>query len=83
MAASTAVHSNAFNFLSYLQGGVDPRTGQYTVAISLPALKVNNLAGPELSLQLLFNPSMHKIWAVGWAGLYNGLNMIQCVLLFP
>lgn len=56
MAASTAVHSNAFNFLSYLQGGVDPRTGQYTVAISLPALKVNNLAGPELSLQLLFNP---------------------------
>lgn len=56
MAASTAVHSNAFNFLSYLQGGVDPRTGQYTVAVSLPALKVNNLAGPELSLQLLFNP---------------------------
>lgn len=56
MAASTAVHSNAFNFLSYLQGGVDPRTGQYTVAISMPAFKANNLAGPELTLQLGFNP---------------------------
>lgn len=69
MAASTAVHSNAFNFLSYLQGGVDPRTGQYTVAISLPAFKANNLAGPELTLQLGFNPlNAHDMGCgLGWS----------------
>ncbi|NNA07069.1 sugar-binding protein [Pseudomonas lundensis] len=69
MAASTAVHSNAFNFLSYLQGGVDPRTGQYTVAISMPAFKANNLAGPELTLQLGFNPlNAHDMGCgLGWS----------------
>ena len=56
MATSTAVHSNAFNFMSYLQGGVDPRTGQYTVSVSLPELKANGLAGPIVPLTLIFNP---------------------------
>lgn len=56
MATSTAVHSNAFNFMSYLQGGVDPRTGQYTVSLSLPELKANGLAGPIVPLTLSFNP---------------------------
>lgn len=56
MALSTAVHSNAFNFMSYLQGGVDPRTGQYNVSINLPELKANNLAGPVVPLMLMFSP---------------------------
>ncbi|MEB2626688.1 hypothetical protein, partial [Pseudomonas sp. YuFO8] len=56
MSTSTTIHSNAFNFMSYMQGQVDPRTGQYTCAISLPELKANNLCGPVVPLQLNFNP---------------------------
>ncbi|MCW8275006.1 hypothetical protein IMF27_04240 [Pseudomonas sp. PCH199] len=56
MAASTAVHSNAFNFLSFMQAGVDPRTGQYTVNLSMPQIKANGLSGPVVPLSLRFNP---------------------------
>ncbi|PMZ89969.1 MULTISPECIES: RHS repeat-associated core domain-containing protein [unclassified Pseudomonas] len=56
MSTSTAVHSNAFNFMSFILSQVDPRTGQYTCAISLPELKANNLCGPIVPLQLIFNP---------------------------
>ncbi|WP_166367090.1 RHS repeat domain-containing protein [Pseudomonas akapageensis] len=56
MTTSTVVHSNAFNFLSFLQNSVDPRTGQYTVRIELPELHCNDLCGPALPLQLAFNP---------------------------
>jgi RHS repeat-associated protein len=56
MAAKTAVHSNAFNFLSFVQSGVDPRTGQYTVSLALPELKTNDLSGPIVPLSLSFNP---------------------------
>ncbi|WP_019408949.1 RHS repeat domain-containing protein [Pseudomonas psychrophila] len=69
MATSTAVHSNAFNFMSYLQSGVDPRTGQYTVAISLPSIAVNNITGPDVSLGLNFNPlnTQDAGWGLGWS----------------
>ncbi|GFM49193.1 sugar-binding protein [Pseudomonas cichorii] len=50
------VHSNAFNFLSAVQAGVDPRTGQYTCSIALPELKANHLCGPSLPLTLSFSP---------------------------
>jgi RHS repeat-associated protein len=50
------VHSNAFNFLSAVQAGVDPRTGQYSCAIALPELKANHLCGPSVPLTLNFNP---------------------------
>lgn len=56
MAAATSVHSNAFNFSSYVQTGVDPRTGQYTVAIKLPELKANALQGPDFELSLFYTP---------------------------
>ncbi len=56
MTQATSVHSNAFNFMSFIQGGVDPRTGQYTVAIDLPELKANDLQGPGFALRLAFNP---------------------------
>ncbi|SER96015.1 hypothetical protein SAMN03159444_05532, partial [Pseudomonas sp. NFACC02] len=54
--ATSAVHSNAFNFLSFVEAGVDSRTGQYTCSISLPELKCNALCGPALPLRLSFNP---------------------------
>ncbi|WP_249410702.1 sugar-binding protein [Pseudomonas sp. St316] len=42
--------------MSFMEGGVDPRTGQYTFAISLPDVKANHLRGPDLPLQLAYNP---------------------------
>ena len=56
MATETMLHSNAFNFLSYYKGGVDPRTGLYTVAIDLPELKCNDLTGPVVPLGLAYSP---------------------------
>ncbi|MDR6714640.1 YD repeat-containing protein [Pseudomonas hunanensis] len=56
MTTTTVVHSNAFNFLSFLQHTVDPRTGQYTLSIELPELVGNDLSGPSLPLRLAFNP---------------------------
>ena len=53
---SSVVHSNASNFESFLQNGVDPRTGQYTMAIALPTLAGNDLIGPQVPLRLVFNP---------------------------
>ncbi|WLG99817.1 sugar-binding protein [Pseudomonas beijingensis] len=56
MTTPTSVPSNAFNFLNFILSQVDPRTGQYTCAISLPELKANNLCGPTVPLPLNFNP---------------------------
>ena len=68
MTASTAVHSNAFNFMSFIQNGVDPRTGQYTLAINLPALKSYDLNGPEFPLSLNYNPlnTQDSGYGLGW-----------------
>lgn len=68
-APAASVHSNAFNFLSYLQGGVDPRTGQYTVALALPSVAANDLAGPELPLVLTFSPltPLDVGFGIGWS----------------
>ena len=56
MAVTTSVHSNAFNFMSFLSNGVDPRTGQYTVSINLPEVQANGLMGPGLPLALSYSP---------------------------
>jgi YD repeat-containing protein len=68
MTIKTSVHSNAFNFMSFMQGGVDPRTGQYTVSLSLPDVKTNDLQGPGLPLSLGFNPlnTIDSGYGRGW-----------------
>ncbi|MBK4996010.1 RHS repeat protein [Pseudomonas sp. S37] len=68
MSSSTAVSSNAFNFMSYLRNGVDPRTGQYTMAIELPDIKCNNLQGPAFPLHLFFSPLNRRDsgYGTGW-----------------
>ncbi|SCW94838.1 RHS repeat-associated core domain-containing protein [Pseudomonas sp. NFACC05-1] len=68
MTDSTAVHSNAFNFMSYIAGGVDPRTNQYTFSINFPEFKPNFLNGPLLSLAMGFNPmNRHDSgYGTGW-----------------
>ncbi|MFF7707799.1 hypothetical protein [Pseudomonas sp. NPDC007930] len=68
-APAAALHSNAFNFLSYVQGGVDPRTGQYTLALELPGVAANDLAGPLLPLSLSFSPlaPLDTGFGIGWS----------------
>lgn len=63
------VNSNASNFASFVQNNVDPRTGQYTLAVELPELVGNNLCGPSLSLRLSFNPMNEQDagFGVGWS----------------
>ncbi|CAI8967898.1 RHS repeat-associated core domain-containing protein [Pseudomonas sp. IT-P176] len=68
MTTSSSVHSQAFSFMSFLQNGVDPRTGQYTVSVSLPELKSNWLCGPAAALSLSFNPIniLDSGFGLGW-----------------
>lgn len=65
MTAKTSLHSNAFNFLSYVETGTDPRTGQYTCTVNLPTLKANNLCGPDVPVQLRFSPLNNSDSGVG------------------
>ncbi len=69
MTTTTSVHSNAFNFMSFLQNGVDPRTGQYTVNIALPDVKSNGLRGPDVPLNLAYNPlnTQDNGYGRGWS----------------
>ena len=68
MSTTTSVHSNAFNFMSFIQGQVDPRTGQYTCSIKLPEVLANSLCGPIIPLQLNFNAlnSADSGFGKGW-----------------
>lgn len=68
-AQAAAVHSNAFNFLSFVETGVDPRTGLYTVSLSLPQVMANGLAGPALPASLAFNPMQPDDcgFGIGWS----------------
>jgi len=56
MSTNLSLHSNAMNFLSFMKNGVDPRTGQYTLSVELPALLGNRQCEPSLTLNLDFNP---------------------------
>lgn len=68
MTSSTAVHSNAFNFMSFIESGIDPRTGQYTLAINLPVLQSYDLNGPEFQVSLNYNPlnTTNSGYGLGW-----------------
>lgn len=68
MSNESIVHSNAFNFMSFMSNAVDPRTGQYTLAIQLPQLPANLLRGPDLPLQLAYNPlnTVDSGYGKGW-----------------
>lgn len=84
MTASTAVHSNAFNFMSFIQTGVDPRTGFYTVSLSLPELFSNDLRGPSVPLMLNYNPlnTSDTGFGKGWnlaLSQYSPLNQVVSV----
>lgn len=68
-ATTDRLHSNAFNFASFVQGGMDPRTGLYSLAINLPDVKANALTGPSLPLRLSYNPASRENlgFGEGWS----------------
>ncbi|WP_372006186.1 RHS repeat-associated core domain-containing protein [Tistrella mobilis] len=49
-------YSQAFNFPSALQSGVDPRTGLYSVSLPIARLIGNANLGPSLDLALRYDP---------------------------
>ncbi len=69
-AADTGgVHSNAFNFMSAVNAGVDPRTGMYSCSVSLPGVAANNLCGPTVGLGISFSPlnPVDAGFGIGWS----------------
>ncbi|MCO8160806.1 sugar-binding protein [Pseudomonas sp. 21LCFQ010] len=62
---ATALHSNALNFMSFIEGGVDPRTGLYTFSVNLPELHSDDLAGPAVPLALGFSPLNNEDTGLG------------------
>ncbi|HCN45114.1 MAG TPA: sugar-binding protein [Pseudomonas sp.] len=69
MTTSSSIHSNAFNFLSFVTTGVDPRTGQYTCGLTLPDIEGNDLEGPKVPLRLGYNPlnAFDSGFGKGWS----------------
>lgn len=51
----SAINSNAYNFLSFVSSGVDPRTGTYSCSLSLSDFLANTLSGPSLPVALGFS----------------------------
>lgn len=51
----SGLYSQATNFLSHVRTGVDARTGQFTLALTLPIGEANALTGPSVSPNLVFS----------------------------
>lgn len=68
-SSSAGGNSNAYNFLSFIQSGVDPRTGSYSCNIALSELTSNILSGPALPLSLAFDPLINANlgFGLGWS----------------
>ncbi|WP_122667381.1 RHS repeat protein [Pseudomonas viridiflava] len=49
-------YSDARNQLSFIESGVDPRTGTYSCRIPFPELNANNLMGPVIRLGIHYDP---------------------------
>ncbi|WP_137939972.1 RHS repeat-associated core domain-containing protein [Chitinivorax sp. B] len=77
-----AVYSNAFNFSNFVSTGVDPRTGQYTVSLSLGEIRSAALNGPTLPLTLSFNPLSGEDagYGTGWSLNLTRYNSVTKVL---
>jgi YD repeat-containing protein len=56
MSSASSIYSQGFNFSSFMQKGVDPRTGQYTCAIDLYETPAEPRNCPPFKLTLNFNP---------------------------
>ena len=58
LLSSGDVYSGAYNFMSSISAGVDPRTGAFSASNSLPTGAANDLRGPVSQLRLSHSPLM-------------------------
>ncbi|VVD91210.1 hypothetical protein [Pandoraea anhela] len=68
-ADSSTLYSGAQSFLSFLEKGVDPRTGTYSIRIAMPEIAVNALSGPDIVLSVSFS-AMQNVdlgLGIGWS----------------
>ncbi|RPA93710.1 hypothetical protein L873DRAFT_1815418 [Choiromyces venosus 120613-1] len=56
MSTENSLYSQGFNFGSFIQKGVDPRTGQYTCAITVYDAPAQARNCPTLKLSVNYNP---------------------------
>ena len=56
MSAYSQIFTKATDFVGSVSGSVDPRTGQYTIALHLGSLIANNGLGPHIPLVLKYSP---------------------------
>ena len=66
--SSGDVFSGAYNFMSSISAGVDPRTGMFSASITLPTGAANDLRGPISQLRLGYSPLMtdDQGFGLGW-----------------
>ena len=62
------VYSSAYNFMSSISAGVDPRTGMFSASVTLPTGAANDLRGPISQLRLGYSPLMtdDQGFGLGW-----------------
>jgi YD repeat-containing protein len=74
--AISGVRSDAYNFLSFISSGVDPRTGTYSCSLSLSSLLSNALSGPSVPLVLGFNAlqNFNQGFGIGWNMQFSSYN---------
>ncbi|KNG86752.1 RHS Repeat protein [Aspergillus nomiae NRRL 13137] len=65
----SSIYSQAFNFGSFLESGVDPRTGLYTFSVDLYETPSHSRDLPSFKLSLFYNPlnTVDSGLGTGWA----------------
>ncbi len=72
------LYSQSSNFLGVVQSAVDSRTGQFNLAVTLPAVHANELSGPSFALTLSFSPLsslQDHGFGLGWTALASALTL--------
>ncbi|KAI0878580.1 hypothetical protein GGS24DRAFT_517731 [Hypoxylon argillaceum] len=74
---TSSIHSQGFGFGSFMQEGVDPRTGQFTATVTVYEAPSEVRNCPSLKLSLSYNPLNQKDvglgtgWAFNLSGYYH------------
>ena len=66
---SNSIYSNAFNFGSFMEGSVDPRTGQYSQTITVMTLQAQNSDSASRPLTITFSAldTINQGFGIGWS----------------
>ncbi|TDY16717.1 RHS repeat-associated protein [Paraburkholderia sp. BL6665CI2N2] len=82
--AKTQIFTQATNFIETITGGVDPRTGLYSVTLPIAQLNANDGHGPDVSLDLRYSAlsSIDTGFGLGFTGglsLYDNSQSLLCL----